>query len=82
MFISGYQSDDVGTRDDESLSPTLSTEMQEVLKVGFGQVQAFEGIKIRFPSSNPGIRGVGQRFPTASSGLRQLTQNLELSQIP
>ena len=82
MFISGYQSDDVGTRDDESLDPTLSVETQEVLKVGFGQVQAFEGIKVRSPSSNPGTRGVGQRFPTASSGLRQLTQNIDLSQIP
>ena len=82
MFISGYQSDDVGTREDESLNPTVSELVQESYKTGFGQQRLREGIVLRLPSSNPGIRGVGQRFPTASSGLRQLTQNIKLSQTP
>lgn len=82
MFISGYQSDDIGAREDELFNPTLSQEIRDVYEAGFGQKHRRDGIVMRLPSTNPAVRGVGQRFPTQSSGMRQLAQGLKLSTTP
>ncbi len=79
MLVSNYRADEVGAEQDGQTWGRFSEAVQEHRKLGFGQVQVLEGIKLVMPSANPTVVSGANRIPTASEGLGSLARGITLA---